>query len=121
MTALLKTLFGIAILTSAVSAAPHRQVKVGKAVYFLTNDAENAVVALPIGKDGMVSAGTVTKTGGKGSNAINGMTMQAAMPDPLVAQSSLTVVGNVSFNHNPFLVISAANSRTEHLCCQCWL
>jgi hypothetical protein len=94
-----KALLAIAVITSTASAAPHKQksaVKVGKAVYFLTNDAENAVVALPIGKDGMLSAGTVTKTGGKGSNSISAMTMQAAVPDPLVSQSALTVVGNVS-------------------------
>lgn len=73
----------------------HGGVKVGKAIYFLTNEAENAVVALPIDKDGMLSAGTVTKTGGAGSASINGMTGQPATPDPLVGQSALTVAGNV--------------------------
>jgi hypothetical protein len=103
----------IAVLASLSAAAPHKQpgagqkgpgcpsqqpnsVKVGKAVYFLTNGAENAVVALPIGKDGMLAKGTVTKTGGAGSAAINGATKQPALPDALVGQSSLTVVGNVS-------------------------
>lgn len=71
-------------------------VAVGKAVYFLTNGATNAVVALPIGKDGTLSNGTVTKTGGAGSIAINGRTGQPGLPDALVGQSSVTVVGNVS-------------------------
>ncbi len=70
----------------------------GKAIYFLTNDADNAVVALPIGTDGTLSTGTVTKTGGAGSNAIDGDTKQKAMPDALVGQSALTVVGQVSGN-----------------------
>jgi hypothetical protein len=73
----------------------HGGVKVGKAIYFLTNEAENAVVALPIGKDGMLSAGTVIKTGGAGSASINGKTGQPAAPDSLVGQSALTVAGNV--------------------------
>jgi hypothetical protein len=69
---------------------------VGKAVYFITNGAENSVVALPIGQDGMLSRGTVTKTGGAGSVAIDRATKQPAMTDALIGQSSLTVVGNVS-------------------------
>jgi hypothetical protein len=99
MAALLsKSLLLLTAFTSITSAAPLEQrhkAATGKAVYFITNDAENAVVALPIGKDGMLSAGTVTKTGGAGSNSIDGMTMMAAVPDALVGQSALTVVGNV--------------------------
>lgn len=75
-------------------------VKVGKAIYFLTNEAENAVVALPIGKDGMLSAGTVTKTGGAGAMSVNAMTGQPATPDPLVGQSALTVAGNVCYSRS---------------------
>jgi hypothetical protein len=62
----------------------------------MTNDAENAVVALPIAPDGTLSKGTVTKTAGAGSIAINGMTNMPGLPDALVSQSSLTVAGNVS-------------------------
>lgn len=69
---------------------------VGKAVYFLTNEAENAVVALPIGKDGKLSNGTITKTGGAGSIAVDGATNQPAIPDALISQSALVVAGNVS-------------------------
>lgn len=76
-------------------------VKVGSAVYFLTNDVENAVVALPIGKDGLLSKGTVTKTCGAGSIAINGATKKPGLPDALLAQSSLTVAGNVSPDNLP--------------------
>jgi hypothetical protein len=78
------------------SQQQHTGLTVAKAIYFLTNEKENAVVALPIGKDGMLSNGTVTKTGGAGSIAINGATGQPGLPDALVGQSALTVVGNVS-------------------------
>jgi hypothetical protein len=83
-------------------AAPHskpkqqKQMATAKAVYFITNGAENAVVALPIGKDGKLSKGTVTKTGGAGSASIDGTTKKPALADTLIGQSSLTVVGNVS-------------------------
>lgn len=72
----------------------------GKAVYFITNEAENAVVALPIAADGKLSAGTVTKTGGAGSIALDGATGEPALPDALVGQSALTVAGNVRFRRH---------------------
>jgi hypothetical protein len=111
----------LTLLSSLVLAAPHQRHRagtnqqhdgtsctppqyptVGRAIYFLTNDAENAVVAVPIGKDGMLSKGTVVKTGGAGSNSVDAMGQPAA-PDALVGQSALTVVGNVSFLHGFFM------------------
>ncbi|KAI9158084.1 hypothetical protein HJFPF1_06073 [Paramyrothecium foliicola] len=71
-----------------------------KAVYIISNEMQNEVVALPIGMDGKLSAGTRTATGGMGSNAIDGMTMQPAVPDALVSQSALTVAGNSLFAVN---------------------
>lgn len=68
---------------------------VGKAIYMLTNDVENAVVALPIGADGMLYEGKTMKTGGAGSVAVDAEG-KPATPDALVGQSALTVVGNVS-------------------------
>jgi hypothetical protein len=101
----------LSLLPLMVVAAPHQQrqgamscmqqgqqkspLKVGKAIYFLTNDAKNAVVALPIGADGKLSAGKMAKTGGAGSAAVDA-DKKPAEPDALVGQSSLTVVGNVS-------------------------
>ncbi|KAI2616881.1 hypothetical protein GGR54DRAFT_609236 [Hypoxylon sp. NC1633] len=74
----------------------------GKAVYFLTNDAVNSVVALLINGDGSLSKNkvTVTPSGGNGSNTINGATMQPAAPDALVSQSALTIAGNHIFAVN---------------------
>lgn len=92
-----------AAITSFTNAAPHaagrqscnNRPTVGKAVYFITNEAENAVVALPIGRDGKISKGSKTNTGGSGSHSVDA-TGKPAMPDALVGQSALTVAGNVS-------------------------
>jgi cytidine deaminase len=98
-----KIAISLALLSSFTVAAPSQWhsarnrtgLSVGKAIYFLTNEAENAVVALPIEENGMLSKGTVTNTGGAGSNSINAMTGEAALTDPLISQSALTVAGNV--------------------------
>ncbi|KFZ23754.1 hypothetical protein V502_01765 [Pseudogymnoascus sp. VKM F-4520 (FW-2644)] len=74
-------------------------VAVGKAIYFLTNDQANGVVAIPIGADGTLSQGTVTGTGGCGSVALNSDN-QPATPDALVSQSALTLVGDHIFTVN---------------------
>jgi len=86
-------------------AARHRNqaATVGKAVYFITNDQANAVVALPIGPDGKLSPGTMTPTGGAGSIALNSKG-QPATPDALVSQSALTIAGNVSLPPTPPLL-----------------
>jgi hypothetical protein len=68
---------------------------VGKAIYLITNEDQNAVVALPIAADGTIGQGTVTMSGGAGSVALNA-TGDPATPDALISQSSLKVVGNVS-------------------------
>jgi hypothetical protein len=84
----------------ACQGAPAQQMqgamKAGKAVYFVTNEQKNAVVALPIGKDGKLSKGSMTCTGGAGSVSIDGANGKPAETDALIGQSSLTVVGNVS-------------------------
>ncbi|KAJ4302716.1 hypothetical protein N0V90_001606 [Kalmusia sp. IMI 367209] len=101
-----------AFLASLGEAVPHgrkstAKTAVGKAVYFITNEAENAVVALPIKNDGSLVKGNSIKTGGAGSNSIDGATGQPAKPDALVGQSALTVVGN-----NIFAVNAGSNTLT---------
>ncbi|KAK0637907.1 hypothetical protein DIS24_g10360 [Lasiodiplodia hormozganensis] len=117
------------LFTLAASApAPHcgagcqaaaRSPTVGKAVYFLTNDAQNAVVALPIAADGTLSDGTVTATNGAGSNAIDGTTNKTSAPDALVGQSSLTIAGNSLFAVNAgsdtLTMLSISASNPTHL------
>ncbi|KAF9875239.1 hypothetical protein CkaCkLH20_07059 [Colletotrichum karsti] len=71
-----------------------------RAAYLLTNDKMNSIVALPIGPDGLLAAGTVTSSSGAGSNSISGMTNKPAAPDALVSQSALTVVGSHLFSVN---------------------
>ncbi|KAK3903563.1 hypothetical protein C8A05DRAFT_43223 [Staphylotrichum tortipilum] len=70
-----------------------------KALYFITNDATNAIVALPIGPDGKLSPGTVTQTGGAGSASLKS-DGQPAAPDALVSQSALTIAGDAIFAVN---------------------
>ena len=68
----------------------------GKAIYMITNERNNAVVAVPIGQDGLLgNGGSSTATGGAGANGIDGALNQPAAPDPLFSQSSLTIAGNV--------------------------
>lgn len=91
---------GLLFLSLGASARPQQcngqmPSPVGKAVYFLTNEEQNAVAAVPISKDGTLSGGTTMCTGGKGSNSIDGTTNEPAQPDPLVSQSSLSLAGNV--------------------------
>ncbi|KAH9895355.1 hypothetical protein F4778DRAFT_746424 [Xylariomycetidae sp. FL2044] len=69
----------------------------GRAVYLLTNDEVNSVVALPINSDGTLSPGTVTPSGGNGSSSISGTTMEPAGPDALVSQSSLAIADKYIF------------------------
>ncbi|KAM7208358.1 hypothetical protein V8F20_001336 [Naviculisporaceae sp. PSN 640] len=56
---------------------------VGKAVYLITNDNANAVVALRVRPKGLVSPGTVTAANGVGSVALDSDN-QPATPDALV-------------------------------------
>ena len=89
------------VLLAAATINPVQSRNIGapkqaKAIYFLTNDAVNAVVALPIKSDGTLLMGTVTATGGSGSNAVAGTTMEPLAPDALVGQSALIISGNVS-------------------------
>ncbi|KAF5679251.1 hypothetical protein FHETE_992 [Fusarium heterosporum] len=73
---------------------------VGKAIYVLTNEEVNGVLAIPInGKDGTLSRGKVTMTGGAGSVAVSA-DGKPATPDALISQSSLTIAGNHVFAVN---------------------
>ena len=100
MLAILKTTLLSALLLSwsADGAACRRPrcASVGKAIYFLTNDAQNAVVALPIAEDGTLSGGTVTSTGGAGSNSIDGAKNATAAPDAPYGGMSTTDVAAVT-------------------------
>ncbi|KAI1610839.1 hypothetical protein EDD36DRAFT_304840 [Exophiala viscosa] len=115
-------LASLAIISNVSAAPSHSRSKTKwtnnspKAVYLITNDQQNAVAALPIAADGTLSAGTITLTGGAGSNAIDGATEQPATPDALIGQSALTIAGQHIFAVNPgsntlsMFAIDASNS-----------
>jgi hypothetical protein len=82
------------VVASPCQASPPN----AKAIYILSNDEENAVIALPVQSDGSVGpleSATRTATKGTGSSGIDGMTNEPAAPDSLFSQSALTVAGNV--------------------------
>src|SRR6187402_1137511 len=65
-----------------------------KAVYFLTNAAENSVVALKVAADGTLSDGSITATGGAGLVGVDAKG-SPAVPDGLFSQGAVKVAGNV--------------------------
>jgi hypothetical protein len=78
----------------------------GKAVYILSNAAQNAVISIPISPDGLLigGSGTSTPTGGAGGIGLeitNGTSKPAPGPDVLFSQQSLTVAGKHLFAVNP--------------------
>ena len=80
--------------------------KNAKAVYFLTNEAKNSIVALKVNPDGTLSEGSITSTGGSGATGLNGLANNtAAGPDALFSQSALKVESNVSLS----LAVSTEN------------
>lgn len=69
-----------------------------KAVYFLTNEAKNSVVALKVHANGTLSDGSITLTGGSGASGIESNNNATAGPDSLFSQSALKAEGNVSWS-----------------------
>lgn len=117
--ALLPGLLSTAALTTL--AYPTGGASSGKAIYVITNDETNAVLALPI-RNGLLAAGGMTKTGGAGANGILSSTMQPAGPDALFSQSSLTIAGMVRLL-NPVVLICffPLTPSTEPVCGQSWV
>lgn len=79
--------------TTAEAAAA--AAKGAKAIYLITNDIQNAVVALNVNADGTLSKGSMTLTGGQGASGIDGAKNATAGPDALFSQSAIKVDGNV--------------------------
>ncbi|KAI9719047.1 MAG: hypothetical protein M1812_003677 [Candelaria pacifica] len=92
--------------TIAVAATiPSTQSTNPKAVYVLTNDAQNAVLAMKVNGDGTLSEGTTTSTGGQGIAKY-----PAESYSSHTYQGSLGVIGNtliaVNTGSNTFSVFS---------------
>lgn len=94
-----------ALLGLSATALPHARGEShepphgAKAIYFLTNEDSNSVVAIPISPDGKLSGGATIATGGKGGSIVNA-TGGAVGPDALSSQSALTVVDDFLFAVN---------------------
>ncbi|KAH7386163.1 hypothetical protein BKA64DRAFT_645742 [Cadophora sp. MPI-SDFR-AT-0126] len=71
-----------------------------KVVYFISNAAQNSIVALKVAANGTLSDGSVTSTGGAGMSGVDG-TGAAAAPDSLFSQGAVKVVGNHLVAVNP--------------------
>lgn len=102
----------LASLVVQVSARPAE--KNTGAVYLITNEQYNAVLALPIQKNGQLAPGRLTLTSGSGANGLVGSNNQAAAPDALFSQSSLTVSGR-----NLFAVNAGSNTLSMFLIDSC--
>jgi hypothetical protein len=99
--------------TAAASAAPAN----AKAIYFMTNAANNSIVALKVAADGTLSDGSITATGGAGMSGVDSTGAPAA-PDSLFSQGSVKVAGNVRlyFSVHVFqLTISVLGCRKSWL------
>lgn len=112
------TLTSLTSLTNAAprkrpTAAPAGPSENAKAVYLLSNEVQNSVVALKVNPDGTLSPGSVHFTGGKGAAAIDDATNATAGRDVLYSQSSLKADGNVCSSPPPPVV--ARNPMTYNL------
>lgn len=85
----------ISIVSGRTTAGCKAESQPGKAIYTITNDQANSVIAIPISSNGMLAKGATFSTGGFGSNFLDGTSDEPAAPDALASQSALTIAGNV--------------------------
>ncbi|KAL4762840.1 uncharacterized protein BDW70DRAFT_133109 [Aspergillus foveolatus] len=71
-----------------------------KAIYLLTNNAENTIVGVPIQKNGLLGDAQATLTGGTGERALQN-DGQPAGPDLLFSQGAVAVTEEYIFAVNP--------------------
>jgi hypothetical protein len=85
----------VGIPTQAAVLADREPVAIVQAIYLLTNNSPNKIVALKVNKDGTLSKGTFTPTGGYGGSYI-GSDGAIVPTDALASQDSIVREGNVS-------------------------
>jgi hypothetical protein len=90
-----RAVFLLPCLFSAAAYAGGCPVVAARALYFITNNDENSVVAVRVHPNGTLSDGSVTMTGGAGGAGATDMG-EAAGPDPLFSQSVLALSNGVS-------------------------
>ncbi|KAK1837093.1 3-carboxymuconate cyclase [Podospora conica] len=90
-------------ITALPSVAPRQsRLRNARALYFLTNNEDNAVIAAELGPDGLLTGrASSSLTGGLGGSGIDAATNQPAAPDSLFSQSALTVLDDLLLLVNP--------------------
>jgi hypothetical protein len=91
----IKTIVLCTFAACPAMTAPAGHHESAKAVFFITNDVQNSIVALPVQANGLLGAGSITSTGGKGLQEVNG-TRSPTLVDGLASQGSVRVSGHVS-------------------------
>ena len=81
-----------------------------KAIYFISNAANNSVVALKVAADGTLSDGSMTATGGAGMSGVDA-TGAPAGADGLFSQGSVKIAGSVRLFPSPSPSTPANNHR----------
>ncbi|KAK0749203.1 hypothetical protein B0T18DRAFT_427362 [Schizothecium vesticola] len=101
--ALLGLLPAITALPSNAHLGPRQsRLRNARAIYFLTNNEDNAVIAAELGPDGLLTGrASSSLTGGLGGSGIDAATNLPAAPDSLFSQSAITVLGNLLLLVNP--------------------
>ena len=82
------------LLPSIIAAPLETRTAPAQAIYFITNEDNNAVVGLNVNSDGSITMGRKTPTGGKGLAGIDAKTNQSAVSDTLFSQSAIKVEGS---------------------------
>ena len=91
-----------------------------KAIYFMTNAANNSIVALKVAANGTLSDGSITATGGAGMNGIE--KGAPAAPDALFSQGAVKVAGSVSNTLINIINLTVLwLTSIEPGCCQSWV
>ncbi|KAL4739207.1 hypothetical protein BDV11DRAFT_170240 [Aspergillus similis] len=96
----LSPIFGFFFSVLAWSVDSHPVSNLRKAIYLLTNNAENAIVGVPIQKNGLLGDAQATLTGGVGERALQS-DGQPAGPDSLFSQGAVAVAGEYILAVNP--------------------
>lgn len=115
MKGLLQLCFLAAPLTLAISLPVRKSAEPARALYFITNNEDNAVVSMRVNADGTLSEGTLTLTGGKGESAIKKSTNMTAGPDSLFSQGAVAVSGRVCYNLSLLSAHAIKTSLTHHI------
>jgi len=98
LTSLLLSGVAFSLPATPYQAAPY--LSTPRAVYFLSNSHENAVISLRVNEDGTLSDSTAYPTGELGEAAFFGSKKMRAGPDSLLSQAPLVVAGEMLFAVN---------------------